>query len=366
MITDLKHPVYPVLDVDLAVIKENAQVICTLCAARGITVAGVVKFSDGDFAITRAYADGGCEQIASSRTIHLERIKEADPEITTMLIRIPMLSEADRVVQCCDISLNSEESVLRRLNEAAREHDKVHSVVLMQDVGDRREGVYGRERLIQFALLVEKELKNLYLMGIGASFACVSGVLPDWDNLSDLAESAAQIEKLIGRKLEVVSGGSSISLTMVATGAPIPSGINHLRIGGAIANPIGMRVNRGVVIDGMREDAFKLTAEIVEVGEKPSPPGGSRKNWSGNIIEFEDKGVRKRAIAAVGSQDIGDCSQLIPRDPGVEVIAGSSDHTVLDVTESEREWKPGDTVSFSMFYMPLLQCFSTSHVAMRF
>ena len=72
------------------------------------------------------------------------------------------------------------------------------------------------------------------------------------------------------------------------------------------------------------------------------------------------------AIAAVGSQDIGDCSQLIPRDPGVEVIAGSSDHTVLDVTESEREWKPGDTVSFSMFYMPLLQCFSTSHVAMRF
>lgn len=331
---------YPVLDVDLEAIRENAHIMCELCAGHGISVAGVIKFSDGDLSLSKAYADGGCRQIASSRTVHLKEIKEAYPEITTMLIRIPMMSEADQVVQSCDISLNSEESVLRCLNEAARRKGIVHNVILMQDVGDRREGVYGRESLIRLALVVENELESLHLMGIGASFACVSGVLPDRDNLNELAESASEIEELIGRELEIVSGGSSITLTMIAADTQIPSKINHLRIGGAIANPIGIRKNRGVIIDGMREDAFRLTAEIIEAGEKPSPPGGRRKNWSGNIIEIEDRGVRRRAIAAIGSQDIGDCRQLIPLDPGVFVIAGSSDHTVLDVTESCRDWRP--------------------------
>ena len=147
---------YPVLDIDLDVIRENARTICTLCAGRGISVAGVVKFSDGDPDIARAYADGGCSQIASSRTSHLERIKREYPDIATMLIRIPMLSETDRVVQCCDISLNSEESVLRRLDEAARKRGVAHGVILMQDVGDRREGIYERKRLVRLAAAVEK------------------------------------------------------------------------------------------------------------------------------------------------------------------------------------------------------------------
>lgn len=357
---------YPVLDVDLEVIRDNAHTMCGFCARHGIDVAGVIKFSDGDIDVAKAYADGGCVQIASSRAVHLERIKNAYPEITTMLIRIPMMSEVDRVVRYCDISLNSEESVLRGLDEAARSCGRVHSVVLMQDAGDRREGVYDRDELIRMAVLVENELRHLHLAGIGASFACVSGVLPNRDNLGELAESAEQIEKAIGRELEIVSGGSSITLTLLASGTKIPSKINHLRIGGAIANPVTIRNNRGVIIDGMREDAFSLTAEIVEVKQKPSPPGGKRRNWSGNILEYEDLGVRKRAIAALGSQDIGDCMQLIPRDPGVSVIAGSSDHTVLDVEESGREWKPGDTVSFGMYYEPLLCCFSTRHVSVRF
>lgn len=357
---------YPILDVDLAAVEENARTMCKLCAGRGLDVAGVIKFSDGDLKIAKAYADGGCKQIASSRTIHLKEIKTAYPDITTMLIRIPMMSEVEEVVQWCDISLNSEEHVLRALDTAAGAQGVVHSVVLMQDVGDRREGVYGREAFVSLAMMVEQEMEHLHLMGVGSSFACVSGVLPDWDNLSDLAESAEQIEAAIGRKLEIVSGGSSISLTLVASDAPIPEKINHLRIGGAIANSMGIRKNRGVLIDGMREDAFTLTAEIVEVGKKPSPPGGARKNWSGQTIEFEDRGVRTRAIAAIGSQDIGDCKQLVPNDPGVEVLAGSSDHTILDVTDSGRQWKPGDTISFSLYYMPLLYCFSTRHVRVRY
>ena len=90
---------YPILDVDLAAVEENARTMCKLCAGRGLDVAGVIKFSDGDLKIAKAYADGGCKQIASSRTIHLKEIKTAYPDITTMLIRIPMMSEVEEVVQ---------------------------------------------------------------------------------------------------------------------------------------------------------------------------------------------------------------------------------------------------------------------------
>lgn len=357
---------YPVLNVDLNAIRENASVMTSFCKERGISVAGVIKFSDGSLEIAKAYADGGCREIASSRTRHMRAIKSAYPEITTMLIRIPMFSECMDVVKWCDISLNSEELILRRLDECAAVYRRKHRVLLMLDVGDRREGVVGSEELVRLAMLVEKELVNLELAGIGSSFACASGVLPDWDNLSELAEAAEAVEAAIGRKLDIVSGGSSISLTLLANDMPVPKKINHLRIGGAIANPMAIRRNRGVEIPGLREDAFTLTAEIVEVQTKPSAAAGTGKNWAGQIVEREDIGTRTRAIIALGSQDIGSAEQLIPQMKGVSVLTGSSDHTILDVTDSRRRWLPGDLVDFSLYYMGLLYCFSTRGVEIKY
>ena len=353
---------YPVLKINTDAIRENSRVMNEFCGKLGLDIAGVIKFSDGNIDIAKAYLEGGCRQLASSRTVHLEKIRKEIPEAKTMLIRIPMISECAEVVRWCDISLNSQEKTLKKLDECAREIGVKHSVLLMLDVGDRREGVVGIERLMELALLVENELDNLHLIGIGSSFACVSGVLPDPENLSELADAAEQIEKAIGRELEIVSGGSSITLTMLANGIPLPEKINHLRIGGSIANPMAIRKNRGVVIPGMREDTFTLTAEVVEVETKPSAAAGSGKNWAGQVIEREDRGLRKRAIIALGSQDIGDCNQLVPLEPGIEVAAGSSDHTVLDINESSCIYTCGDTIDFRLYYMGLLYGFSTRHV----
>ncbi len=357
---------FPVLKVNTGAIRHNSRVMNEFCNGRGLDVAGVIKFSDGNIDVARAYYEGGCRQLASSRTVHLEKIKKAIPEAETMLIRIPMISECAEVVRWCDISLNSQEKTLKKLNECAAEQGKKHAVLLMLDVGDRREGVVGIERLMELALLVENECENLYLIGLGSSFACVSGVLPDQTNLGELADAAEQIEKAIGRELDIISGGSSITLTMLANGVPLPKKINHLRIGGAIANPMAIRKNRGVVIQGMQEDSFTLTAEVVEVEIKPSAAQGSGRNWAGQIIEREDRGTRTRAIIALGSQDIGDCKQLIPLHEGIEIIAGSSDHIVIDVTDSSRKWQPGDTMDFSLYYMALLYCFSTKNVAIEY
>ena len=71
---------YPVLDVDLDAVRSNAAVIGSLCARYGIEMAGVIKFSDGSVEIAKAYRQGGCRQIASSRVVHLKGIKEAMPD----------------------------------------------------------------------------------------------------------------------------------------------------------------------------------------------------------------------------------------------------------------------------------------------
>jgi predicted amino acid racemase len=357
---------YPVLEVNTSYIRDNARVMTEYCKKQGVTVAGVIKFSDGDLRIARAYREGGCAQIASSRVVHLKRIKGKMHEITTMLIRAPMLSEVPDTVKYCDISLNSEKETLLALNHYAGLWGKKHGVILMLDVGDLREGVIDVNELCSLALFTEYELHNLNLMGIGSSFACFGSILPTRENLSNLVAAARQIESKINRKLEIISGGSSVSLTVMQKG-DLPEGINHLRIGGAIANPRNIRLNRGVIIDGMNEDSFVLKAELIEVNIKPSRPFGERSiNWAGNKVEFEDKGLRRRAIAAIGSQDIGDGMKLFPRDEGIRVIGCSSDHTILDIEDSCKSWKVGDKVSFYLGYAPLLYSFSTRHVNIKY
>ena len=117
----------------------------------------------------------------------------------------------------------------------------------------------------------------------------------------------------------------------------------------------------------MREDSLKLIAEIVEIHEKASlPKGESTKNWAGGTVTPVDRGRRKRAILAIGSQDIMDASTMIPLDKGVEIIGCSSDHTIVDITDSDRELKWGDTLSFKIRYSNMLYAFSGDHVTIEF
>lgn len=355
----------PCLETDLNAIENNAKCICDLCGSYGIKVAGVVKFSDGDPVIAGAYLRGGCEQIAVSRAVHLEQIKKAHPDAKTLLTRPPVMGEMDMVAQFCDICLLTEEKALCALDAAAARQGTKPGVVLMLDVGDLREGVTDIETLCDRARLAE-QLPNLRLLGVGTNVACLNGVLPTPENLGFLVKGAEAVEAVIGRQLEIVSGGSTINLTLLTDGNKMPSRINHLRIGGIIANPVTMRTGRGVSFPGTREDTFTLTAEIVELQEKDSMPKGATKNWAGDTVQVRDIGRRKRAILAIGSQDIGDASKMLPLDAGVEIIGSSSDHTIVDVTDCEKPLQVGETLSFRLRYMNLLYAFSGRHVEISY
>ena len=363
----MSHRHYPVLEVNLDAMRTNAEILCSLCAKYGISVAGVIKFSDGNVEVAKAYAAGGCAQIAVSRAKHLKAIKENLGEVETFLTRSPTRAELEDTAKYADISLHSDRDVLIALNEVAGKYNTCPGVILMLDVGDLREGVDNIDELVSLAVLAES-LPNICLRGVGTNHACLNGVLPTFENLSFLVEGAESVEKAIGRRLEIISGGSTINLILMKDGINrMPERINHLRLGGSIANPMTMRLARGISFDGLREDSLKLIAEIVEIHEKASlPKGESTKNWAGGTVTPVDRGRRKRAILAIGSQDIMDASTMIPLDKGVEIIGCSSDHTIVDITDSDRELKWGDTLSFKIRYSNMLYAFSGDHVTIEF
>jgi predicted amino acid racemase len=116
------------------------------------------------------------------------------------------------------------------------------------------------------------------------------------------------------------------------------------------------------MLEGFYDDAFTLEAEIIELKEKQSVPvGETGVDAFGNRPVYEDRGIIKRAIIAVGRQDV-DPDNLHPIDSKVDVLGASSDHLILDVTKSDTPYSVGDTVSFKLSYSSLLRATTSAYV----
>ena len=249
-----------------------------------------------------------------------------------------------------DISLNSECSVLRLLDEAARNKGKTHKVILMVDLGDLREGFWDWDELVTAALEVEHDLPNLELLGVGTNLGCYGSIQATPEKMHDLVAAAEQVEKAIGRKLEVISGGASSSLHMVLDGT-MPPRINHLRVGeGILLGSIW-----GCNMDFMHKDIMVLRAQVIESKVKPSHPVGELSvDAFGRTRTYVDRGHRLRCLLAMGRVDYGESDDLIPREPGIKVLGASSDHTILDVEGATRRLKTGDVLEFDLCYATMV------------
>lgn len=117
-------------------------------------------------------------------------------------------------------------------------------------------------------------------------------------------------------------------------------------------------------MDYLRMDALTLRAEVVEVKDKPTYPIGEFAiDAFGRKPVYEDRGIRRRAILALGRADVGELESLIPREPGLTVIGGSSDHCIVDVEDCPRRLQVGDIVEFSLCYSHML--YATARSDMR-
>lgn len=346
---------YPMLAVDLEKIKFNVRKVVKMCSSKGIKVVGITKLFCGHPQIAKVLVDSGINILGDSRIENLKRLKNID--IEKMLIRIPMISQIDEVVEYCDISLNSEIKTIKKLSEAALNKGKVHKVVLMFDVGDLREGILDEKELIEVIGEIMK-LKGVKLIGIGTNVACFSGVIPSTVNMGRLIDMKEKIDIHYNTCLEIVSGGNSTTLYLIEENM-MPRGINQVRIGAAIGLGIGLNDEK---IDGLYHDAFKLKAEIVEIKEKPTVPIGEiGLDAFGNIPTFVDRGIRKRAICALGKQDV-DFTKINPEKEEMIILGGSSDHLIIDITDCKEEYDIGDVIDFNLTYVGVLNTMTSEYI----
>lgn len=345
----------PRLEIDLDKIFHNARTLVDRLEQRGISVTGVTKAVLGSADIAAKLLEAGVKRLGDSRIENIESMRFGQPSVSMTLIRSPMLSQARRVVRCADISCNTEIEVIRRLSFEARRAECRHGVVIMVEMGDRREGIMPEDLLD--CVRETLSLANIDFKGIGTNLACRSGVVPDARNMASLTELADLIETTFDLKVEIVSGGNSANLHWALSGAKIGR-INDLRLGEAIL--LGCETLHRQPLDGLHTDAITLTAEVIEAKVKPTSPSGQiAQNAFGETPVIEDRGQVTQAILALGRQDT---------DPGglhgvagMQVMGGSSDHLIL---ESDKDAQPvGSEVTFQLNYSALVRSMTSPYVA---
>jgi predicted amino acid racemase len=347
----------PYLTIDLDKIEHNARAITGLCRAHGISVTGVTKAVFGHPEVAKAMIRGRVASLGESRLDSIRRMKEAGIGVPCMLLRLPPLSGTDAVVDSADVSLNSEISVLGGLAEAARQHGGVHDVIVMVDLGDLREGVWPED----LAALVRaaSQLRGIRIAGIGTNLSCFGGVIPSEASMTRLVELASEAEQALGHPLDWISGANSSGLELIAAGR-MPARVNHARIGEAIL--LGRETIRRTAWPGTVQDAFTLHAEVLECKRKPSVPVGERgEDAFGNLLQFDDRGLRTRALLNVGREDVR-IAGLTPLEPGVAILGASSGYLVADVTDAPRGIKVGDELAFAPDHGALIAAMTSKSV----
>lgn len=344
------------LHIDQQLLSENARLLHTLCRRQGVELAAVVKAGCGLEAVAQAVLAGGCDLLADSRLDNIARLQQAGVDARMMLLRLPAPSHAEAVVSLADISLNSEYDAIHALHQAALRQGRRHGIMLMVELGDRREGVVPG----QLPALIERlrPLSGIRVVGVGSNFGCLGGVRTTQQNLSELVRCARRAEAQLGYRLEVVSGGNSGALPLLLEGR-LPAGINQVRVGFSML--LGRNPFTDQPLPGLHVDVFELDAELIEIQTKPSLPEGEVVlDAFGQVPRFEDRGPRVRGIVGLGRLDT-DLATLRPADPRIEVIGASSDHLVLDLTRSGPH-RIGERIRFVPGYGALVQAMLSPYV----
>ena len=326
-------------------VRRNAATLVDLCGAAGIEVVGVTKSCCGHPDVARAMLAGGVATLADSRLKNVRRMRDAGIDADIMLLRLPCLSEVQDVVELTQVSLNSEVQTVQALSQAARERHLTHQVILMVEMGDRREGVMPEDALAAARTITD--LPAVDLVGVGTNLVCIGGVLPTVQNTQALVELAESIEEDLQTRFEVISGGNTYSLDFVIRDE-MPRRINQLRVGEGIL--LGVNSVTKNPLPCPHQDAFNVVAEVIELKTKPSMPEGPiATDAFGRQHDWEDLGPRRRAILALGEQDMR-ISGLRPKRCGVTIVGASSDHLVVDVTDAAPPVSLGDELTFDPLY----------------
>ncbi len=337
---------FPCVEIKLNGILHNLNILKTACSDRGISLSLVTKVLGGNLQLVeQILKQGQIHTICDSRIQNLMAFESLRAE--KWLIRSPMLCEAESAVRYADVSLNTELEIIKALNDAALQQGKIHRIILMAESGDLREGCYPDELN---ALMDEcKKLKGIEILGIGTNLSCLNDTVPNQQNMTDFISTVEQLENQCGKLFPVISGGASSSAEMLFANE-LPCRINNLRMGEAVF--LGNIPVYDKPFPGAKEDNFILKAEIIELKKKPSSPA---------LSPHSAAGLSDRAIVALGKQDIY-LPGLSCVDKRIQIVGGSSDHIILDMTNCCGDYSVGSCIEFKMNYNCLLNAMTSNYI----
>jgi len=344
----------PRIEVDLGKIRHNTRFLVDHLKSQGISVTAVTKAVCGHPEIAQAMLDGGAIELGESRMRNVERLRKAGITAPIALIRTPMLSQVDQVVQCCDTSYNTEIAVITRLGDAALRKKSVHGIILMVEMGDMRDGIMPEN--IEAVAAQVNAIPGVALKGIGANYACLGGTVPDAAKMAAFSTIAREIKGASGSSMETVSGGNSANLPW-ALGHQPKGCINNLRLGEAIL--LGVEPVSGNHIDGLYTDAFTLIAEVIEAKVKTAPSSASFTDPALAALQLGPENVRsERLIIAVGKQDTDISGLTLPK--GVTFLGATSDHMVVGTVRSHT--RVGGELRLQMNYSALMRAMAAPDI----
>ncbi len=346
---------YPRIIINTEKFRHNLKEIRHLASRHGLTMMAVTKVFCAVTPLMDVLKEERVDYIADSRLKNLESFSTTIPKV---LLRLVSQYEVDRAVNVADISLNSEITTIRKLNDAAQKYNLKHGIILMLDIGDLREGVFYKENVISY---IEEilNMSNIILKGIGTNLTCYGGIIPSKETLQKLVDITETIEKTFSIELDIISGGNSSHLHLLDKDIHIDK-INNLRIGEAIV--LGRETAYGEIIKSLYDDVFTLETDIIEYKKKPSlPEGDIGMNAFGKKPHFEDLGVVNRAILGIGKQDV-DFYELKSLDKNITLLGSSSDHIIAGIWNNPDAYKMGDIMRFKLTYGSLLSLMTSDFV----
>lgn len=307
--------------------------------------------------------------VGDSRLSSLKNLKEVNDELITIYIKPPAQAYIDDVVKYADISLNSSYKTIQALNKAAKKQNKIHKIIVMIELGELREGV-NREDLAEFYEKVFK-FPNIEVVGFGSNLGCMYGIEPTFDKLLQLTLYKELIEAKHGTRLDLISGGSSITLPLIEKKS-VPKDINHFRIGESVFFGTSPLENKQFM--DLCTDTFNFYAQIIELHEKGIVPDGTINDASiGHSADFKDADLGRKTYKAILDFGLLDVDQegLTADDKDIKFVGITSDMTVIDIGDNvdkngKRKYYVGDKICFNPSYLAVARLLNSKFIEKKF
>lgn len=329
---------------------ENACKIADLCRANGISLALVSKFCLSyqplvlpllKTAKITTVCDSNCSNFglfpASNSIENEKKITKTLIKTTAGAIKslpdLPPDARPDRVF----VSHTALLDAIRQLP-----HNIMPQVVLIAENGDLKEG-FDQNQICSIA----ENYADLDIIGVSSNFSCLTGGLPQIEDVEKLAQTARKIAKIV-QKPEFLSLGGTVMYDLLKSGR-LKNLVQELRMGEGIF--FGYNSSKGCKIKELSQSTAFIQGEILETAEKYVE--NARHDGFTALGKTTEEppltGLRTRAVLDFGVLAAGK-DDLTPADSRAKLVGQTFDFTVLDITDSSEKYFTGGFAEFAANY----------------